>query len=44
MIEFAVRADQHFADWQLTDRVSGNRGAVDDYRALGGHFGIGFRF
>lgn len=44
MLEFAVRADQHFADWQLTDRVSGNRGAVDDYRALGGHLGFAFRF
>lgn len=44
MLEFALRADQHFADWQVTDRVSGNRGTVDDYRALGGHFGIGFRF
>jgi hypothetical protein len=42
--EFALRADQHFADWKLTDRVSGAKGAVDDYRALGGHFGIGFRF
>ena len=43
-LEFALRADQHFADWQLTDRVSGNRGAVDDYLALGGHLGFGFRF
>lgn len=42
--EFALRADQHFADWKLTDRVSGAKGAVDDYLALGGHFGIGFRF
>ena len=44
IIELALRADQHFADWQVTDRVSGNRGAVDDYRALGGHFGLLFRF
>jgi len=43
-LEFALRADQHFADWQVTDRVSGNRGAVDDYLALGGQLGIGFRF
>ena len=43
-LEFALRADQHFADWQVTDRVSGAKGAVDDYLALGGHFGIGFRF
>ena len=44
IFEFALRADQHFADWQVTDRVSGNKGAVDDYRALGGHFGLLFRF
>jgi hypothetical protein len=43
-LEFGLRADQHFADWQLTDRVSGATGAVDDYLALGGHLGIGFRF
>jgi hypothetical protein len=30
--------------WQLTDRNSGARGAIDDYLALGGHLGIGFRF
>jgi hypothetical protein len=43
-LEFALRADQHFADWQLTDRVSGRTGAIDDYLALGGYLGIGFRF
>jgi hypothetical protein len=43
-LEFGLRADQHFADWQLTDRVSGRTGAVDDYLAYGGHLGIGFRF
>lgn len=44
IIELALRADQHFADWQVMDRVSGNRGAIDDYRAVGGHLGFGFRF
>ncbi len=43
-LEFALRADQHFADWKLTDRVSGATGAIDDYLALGGQLGIGFRF
>ncbi len=43
-LEFSLRADQHFADWQLVDRVSGARGAVDDYLAFGGHLGLGFRF
>lgn len=42
-VEFAVRADQHFADWQLTDRVSGARATVDDYLALGGHLGLGYK-
>lgn len=42
--EFALRADQHFADWQLTDRVSGRTATVDDYLALGGHFGFSVRF
>lgn len=43
-LEFALRADQHFADWQLTDRVSGATAAIDDYFAYGGNLGIGFRF
>jgi hypothetical protein len=43
-LEFALRADQHFADWQLTDRISGATGAIDDYLAWGGHLGFGFRF
>lgn len=43
-LEFALRADQHFADWKLTDRVSGRTGSIDDYLAYGGHLGLGFRF
>ncbi|HEX5759495.1 MAG TPA: hypothetical protein VF121_09900 [Thermoanaerobaculia bacterium] len=43
-LELALRADQHLADWQLRDRVSGRTGAIDDYLALGGHFGVSFRF
>lgn len=42
--EFALRADQHFADWQVVDRVSGARGAIDDYRAFGGHLAFGMRW
>lgn len=42
--EFALRADQHLADWKVMDRISGAKGAVDDYLALGGHLGIGFTF
>jgi hypothetical protein len=43
-LEFALRADQHFADWTLTDRVSGRTATIDDYLALGGHLGVSFRF
>lgn len=43
-LEFALRADQHFAEWKLRDRVSGRTGTIDDYLALGGHLGVSFRF
>ncbi len=43
-LEFALRADQHFADWKLNDRVSGRTGSIDDYLAYGGYLGVGFRF
>ena len=44
MLELAARVDQHFADWTLTDRVSGRTATIDDWLAWGGHFGIGARF
>ncbi len=44
LLEFALRADQHFADWKLSDSSSGATGSVSDYLALGGHLGVGFRF
>ena len=44
MLELAARADQHFADWTLTDRVSGRTAAIDDWLAWGGHLGLGARF
>ena len=34
----------HFADWKSTDQVSGATGAVDNYLAYGGYFGLGVRF
>lgn len=43
-LEAALRADQHFADWTLTDRVSGASGTVDDYLVTGVHFGVLKRF
>lgn len=42
--EFALRADQHFADWKSTDQISGATSSVDDYSAYGGHLGFGYRF
>jgi hypothetical protein len=42
--EFGLRADQHFADWQMIDRVSGTSGSVGDYRALGGYLAISVRW
>jgi hypothetical protein len=43
-VEGALRADQHFAKWELTDRVSGRKGEIDDYLALGLYVGFGYRF
>jgi hypothetical protein len=42
--EFALRLDQHFTDWTVTDRVSGRSATVDDYLLKGGHFGFLYRF
>jgi hypothetical protein len=42
--ELAVRAEQHFADWQVTDRVSGARGTIDDYLSWGAHLAVGWRW
>ncbi len=44
ILEAALRGDQHFADWSLTDRVSGATGTVDDYFVKGVHFGVARRF
>ena len=44
VLDFALRAEQHLADWQLADDVSGRRGEVDDYTAFGGQLGLGLRF
>lgn len=44
LLEFGLRADQHFADWKLTDSNSAAKGSVSDYLALGGYLGVGFRF
>ena len=43
-LELSLRADQHFADWTVTDRVSGQTGTVDDYTAKGVALGAAWRF
>lgn len=39
--EFRVHANQHFADWQMEDRVSGATGTIDDYLSMGGQLAVG---
>jgi hypothetical protein len=42
--EFRIHATQHFADWQVEDRVSGASGSIDDYLSLGGDLAAGIRW
>jgi hypothetical protein len=42
--DFDLRLEQHFTDWQVTDRVSGRTGELDDYLVQGGRFGLSYRF
>lgn len=42
--EFALRADQHFADWKVIDRVSGAMANVSNYTLTGAHIGWIYRF
>jgi hypothetical protein len=42
--EFRVHANQHLADWQVEDRVSGATGAIDDYASFGGQLAVGMRW
>jgi hypothetical protein len=42
--ELAAHAEQHFADWQIKDRVSGREGSIDDYTSYGAYGGLLFRF
>jgi hypothetical protein len=42
--ETAVRLEHHFADWQSVDRISGTRGAIDDYLTWGIQISIAYRW
>jgi hypothetical protein len=44
VLDLGLRAEQHLADWQLSDTVSGRRDAIDDYFTYGGSVGLGVRF
>jgi hypothetical protein len=43
-VEFALRADHHFAEWDVHDLVSGREATLNDYTGLGAHLGLGLRF
>ncbi|HSK80863.1 MAG TPA: outer membrane beta-barrel protein [Thermoanaerobaculia bacterium] len=43
-LEYGVQAAQHFADWKITDRVSGRTGSIDDYTVYRLHLGLTYRF
>jgi opacity protein-like surface antigen len=42
--EFRVHANQHLADWQVEDRISGAEGSIDDYASFGGQLAVGMRW
>jgi hypothetical protein len=43
-LDFTLHLDQHFADWQVRDRVSGRTGSVDDYFTYGGNLAFVLSF
>lgn len=43
-LELTLRADQHFADWKLTEEVTGATRTLDDYFIRGGTIGMRYRF
>ena len=44
LFEPALRLDQHFADWDVTDRGSGTTASIDDYVLKGVHLAFAYRF
>lgn len=44
VLESSLSVVQHFADWEVRDTITGITGTVDDYTALGIHFGVNYRF
>ena len=41
---YELGVEQHFADWKVTDEVSGATDSYDDYTVSGARFGLNYRF
>jgi len=41
---YEATLEQHFADWKVTDRVSGRTDSYDDYTVYGLRVGLNYRF
>ena len=41
---YAFSLDQHFADWEIKDDVSGNTGSISDYGIYGIRLGVSYHF
>lgn len=42
--EIGVRMDRHLTEWEITDRVSGRTGVIDDYTTAELIIGLNYRF
>lgn len=43
-LEVGIRLGQHFTDWKVEDRVSGQTGAIHDYTTTGLNVGLAYAF
>ncbi len=41
---YEATAEQHFADWDIEDKVSGRTDSYDDYTVVGVRIGLNYRF
>ena len=40
---YEITAEYHSADWEMTDKISGNTGDIDDYTVYGFRLGLTYR-
>ena len=40
---YEITAEYHSADWEITDKISGNTGDIDDYSVYGFRLGLTYR-